>query len=70
MGGREARLARQAQANKEMVYAEWLEALAVLAIFGNPDPYVPLAQRIELFLVDELLQSTLLEGGGDGGGDE
>ena len=34
-----------------MSYSEFLEALAAVASFCNPDPYIAFEQRLEIFLL-------------------
>ncbi|ETW10304.1 hypothetical protein H310_00644 [Aphanomyces invadans] len=38
----------------ELIFAEFVEALAAVAVFRNPNPYVSLSSRLESFLVDNL----------------
>ena len=39
----------------ELTYPEFLEAIAAISIFKDPDPYIPLKQKIESFLLSDIL---------------
>ena len=39
----------------ELNYMEFIEGIAAIAIFKDPDPYVPLKQKIEHFLTSEIV---------------
>ena len=41
-------------ADEEMVYMEYLEALAAVACYKNLNPYVTLEKKLESFLVETL----------------
>jgi hypothetical protein len=41
--------------DQELNYSEFLEGLATIAIYKDPDPYVPLKQKIETFLSQDIL---------------
>jgi len=40
-----------------MIYSEFLEAIAAVAVHKVPDPFVPLVQRVERFVTVQILGS-------------
>ncbi|KAH9190520.1 hypothetical protein AeNC1_007510 [Aphanomyces euteiches] len=46
--------AADSDADLELIFAEFVEAIAAVAVFRNPNPYIPLATRLETFLADNL----------------
>jgi len=45
--------------SSELTYPEFLEALIAIAHHRNPDPYIPLAHRMESFLRRDLFPNVL-----------
>ena len=43
------------QLNDEMTFSEFCEALAAIAVFKDPDPYLPLHQKLESFIFASVL---------------
>ena len=43
------------QMNDEMTFSEFSEALAAIAVFKDPDPYLPLHQKLEQFMCASVL---------------
>jgi hypothetical protein len=41
--------------NDEMTFSEFCEALAAIAVFKDPDPYLPLHQKLEQFVCSNVL---------------
>ena len=41
--------------NDEMTFSEFCEALAAIAVFKDPDPYLPLHQKLEAFIFANVL---------------
>ena len=41
--------------DQELSYTEFLEGIAAIAIYKDPDPYVPLKQKIDTFLTQDIL---------------
>ena len=41
--------------DQELSYSEFLEGIAAIAIYKDPDPYVPLKQKIDTFLTQDIL---------------
>lgn len=52
--------------SSELVYSEFLEALAAVGVFKQCDPFTPFDQRLDTFLKDHILR--LVGGAGAGGG--
>ena len=40
--------------NDEMTFSEFTEGLAAIAVYKDPDPYLPLHQKLESFLVNSV----------------
>ena len=40
----------------QLTYSEYVEGLAAIAVYRDPDPYKPLAVKMEMFLKQELLR--------------
>jgi len=43
------------QLNDEMTFSEFCEALAAIAVYKDPDPYLPLHQKLEQFIFANVL---------------
>ena len=41
--------------DQELSYPEFIEGIATISIYKDPDPYVPLKQKIETFLEQDIL---------------
>lgn len=46
---------KSSKLSSELNYMEFIEGIAAIAIFKDPDPYVPLKQKIEHFLTSEIV---------------
>ena len=41
--------------DRELSYSEFIEGIAAIAVYKDPDPYIPLKQKIDTFLTQDIL---------------